>query len=170
MADNFNFTTGDTIVTDYLTEAERDQIVTQQASTEYTFEFHSGHLTGNPIYFRPDGNTDTSNMPKIDTRNKSAGDYNTIGKLANSGKLRRALSPKAQTEILTIIKNDWPRLQILAERFWSNTKAPAPVVAVAQQNTTPCSFAHCNGAVPLILDPHTSKRQKAACDTCYSYQ
>lgn len=61
MPDNFTFTAGDAIVTRYLTGTEIGQIVTQQVSTEYTFEFHGGHTTGYPIYIRPNGNTDGSN-------------------------------------------------------------------------------------------------------------
>lgn len=170
MPDNFTFTAGDNIVTTYLTANEIQQIQTQQASNDYTFEFHPGHGTGYPIYIRPNGNTDNSNIPKIDTRNKSAADYNTINKIANSGKLTSALGNNAQTEILNIIRTDWARLQSLARRYWENDPVPAPVLIVPQQNTIPCKFPHCTGTVPLILDPHSNKRQTAACDTCYTFQ
>lgn len=171
MPDNFTFTAGDAIVTRYLTGTEIGQIVTQQVSTEYTFEFHGGHTTGYPIYIRPNGNTDGSNIPKIDTRNKAATDYNTIQKIANSGKLTASLNQTTQTEILNIIRTDWLRLQNLANRYWTNSPVPVPVpVPVVVQSTIPCSFTGCGGTVPLLLDAITKKRKKAACDTCFTFQ
>lgn len=118
MAMNFCFQQTDTIVLDYLKGGEISAVTQWQQNTEYTFEFHFGHDTGNPVYVRPNHNTDTSNLPKIDTKNKYAHQYTSIDDLANGGKLKRDLSPTAQNDIITILQNSWDAFQTLATRFW----------------------------------------------------
>jgi hypothetical protein len=113
----FRFEADDEIIVAYLPANTRANVTHWQTSDEYNFEFHSGHLTGNPIYIRPDGNRDGSNVPKFDTLNKNASDYSTIGSFANSGKLD-GLSNRAKNDILAIISNNWAALQALANNYW----------------------------------------------------
>jgi hypothetical protein len=61
---NFCFQSNDVMVLDYLSGGETTAVKRWQKSLEYTFEFHFGHDTGNPVYIRPNHNTDTSNLPK----------------------------------------------------------------------------------------------------------
>lgn len=118
---NYEFKAGDPMIIGHLRAPEIADINTWQVNTEYTLEFHQGHATGYPIYIRPNGCGDTSNIPKIDTRNKFATDYNTIGKIANSEKLG-GLSNGAKTEILAIIANEWAVLQKLSQRIWDGER------------------------------------------------
>lgn len=117
MAVLFKFKADDPIIQGYLPSNVRNAITIWQSSDEYDFEFHSGHLTGNPIYIRPAGNRDTSNVPKFDTQNKSASDYTAISSFANGEKLT-GLSTRAKNEILNIIQNNWAALSALARNYW----------------------------------------------------
>ncbi len=118
MPDTFTFTKTDPLVQEYLTAEEIQTITTEQTSDAYVFEFHEGHDTGNPIYVRPDGNTDKSNLPKFDTKNKTAADYPTVESLANGGKLRRDLKNKDQNDLMNVIQNDWALLSKMARGYW----------------------------------------------------
>jgi hypothetical protein len=100
-------------------------VTTWQTSDEFMFEFHPGHTTGYPIYIRPAGNTDSSNVPKIDTKNKFAYHYAAITDIANDGKLTSALSNTAQTELLAIIQAEWASLVTLARRYWEDSPVTA---------------------------------------------
>jgi len=115
---NYTFTEDDEVVIGNLKETERNGINTWQTSDDYTFEFHLGHGTGYPIYIRPEGNTDTSNLPKFDTKNKYAHNYSNIQSFANSGKLQNELSQKAQTDLLAVIRDNWDLLQTSSKRMW----------------------------------------------------
>lgn len=117
MAILFRFDAEDEIVVAYLAAGVRHNIARWQTNDEYNFEFHTGHLTGNPIYIRPDGNTDSANVPKFDTLNHQAGDYAEIKSFANFEKLGR-LSTRAKTDILAIISQNWAALQTLARNYW----------------------------------------------------
>jgi|GEM_PF-4634008 len=120
MATLFKLQAGDPVVKAYVSAGILGAIRIWQTSEEYDFELHSGHLTGYPIYIRPDGNRDTSNISKFDTLNKTATDYPSIESLANGEKLAR-LSIRAKNEILFIILNDWTALSELARNYWDNT-------------------------------------------------
>lgn len=170
MPDNFTYTANDNIVRTFLSSNDRDQITTEQVSNAYTFEFHGGHTTGYPIYIRADGDNSTSNLPKFDTRNKSAGDYNTINKFANSIKLRNHLNQNVQAEILNIVRNEWRRLQTLAANYWTDNRPSQPIQVVEGPNTMPCKFDHCGGKVPLVINQFTQKREKQKCAVCYTVQ
>jgi hypothetical protein len=166
-ADLFSFKATDPIVTKYLNATERAAVALCQTSTEYEFEFHTGHDTGNPIYVRPDGNTDKKNLPKFDTKNKTAASYHarnttsvSVNTLANGGKLASALGSAAQLEIETLISASWASLALLATRFWTDTLAPAVVVAATDKA---CKATGCAGRVPITSS-------KSACDTCFAYQ
>lgn len=119
--ENWTWDNTDQFVQDYLTGGEIAGVAHWQASGDYTFEFHGGHTTGYPIYIRPTGNTDHSNIPKVDTKNVYVGTYNTIADIANDGKLTAALSIAAQAELIAIITNEWATLKTLAERFWTDS-------------------------------------------------
>lgn len=124
---NFNFTANDAVVTALLTPAEIEECERWQTYLDaYTFEFHPLHQTGYPIYFRPDGNTDSSNIPKIDTKNIANGGtkYNLVTKIANPRKLTDALNQRQLDEILSIIKDSWDTLKIMAQRYWTKTDPP----------------------------------------------
>lgn len=127
---NFNFTRNDAVVTALLTADEIAECATWQTHNDaYTFEFHPMHTTGYPIYFRPDGNTDGANIPKIDTKNIADGGakYNIVTKIANPRKLTDALNQRQIEEILAIIKNSWATLQLMARRYWTKTDPPATI-------------------------------------------
>lgn len=124
MATNFYFTKNDKIVTTYLTVSEIESVTHWQSSFGYTFEFHDGHPTGNPIYFRPDKNDDTKSMPKIDTKNVLHGLY---GNIANEEKLTKGKNKVSKSDvddITNLITNEWATLKTFAQRYWSGTKAP----------------------------------------------
>ncbi len=98
-------------------------ITLAQTSQNFVFEFHGGHITGNPIYVRVVGNKDNSNVPKFDTKNKVAASYTTYSSLANAGKLDQAKKDKdlKQTdlaEIGTLINRNWAFLQELARIYY----------------------------------------------------
>ncbi|MEL6999428.1 MAG: hypothetical protein AAFP68_14285 [Pseudomonadota bacterium] len=130
--ENWTWDNTDQFVLDYLTGGEIGAVGDWQASGEYTFEFHGGHTTGYPIYIRPTGNTDHSNIPKVDTKNVYAGTYNTITDIANDGTLTAALSNNAQADLIAIIQNEWATLKTLAERFW--TDSPVNVARPSAQD------------------------------------
>src|SRR6266481_9312768 len=109
---NFCFQPNDKTVQDYLAVGEVSAVV-WQTSEEYTFEFHFGHETGNPVYIRPKRNEDQSNLPKIDTKNKVKFQYKSIDKISNGLKLKQQLSPKAQTDIINVLQNSWDKFQLL---------------------------------------------------------
>ncbi len=162
----FPFQANNDLVQKYLNQIERKDVTTWQKSDEWVFEFHTGHKTGNPIYVRPKGNKDTSNLPKFDTTNKEASDYSACSKLANGGKLiqqqkKGGLSKKDQEELESIITDSWDALSLLAKRYWSGTEAPAVDV---QPTTKDCKDPNCQGQVPIV------KSGKAACPVCYQYQ
>lgn len=118
MPDTFTFKKTNPMVVRYLTQPEIATITTEQASDAYVFEFHEGHDTGNPIYVRPDGNKDKSNLPKFDTKNKTASDYRTVGSLANGGKLETALKTRDKTDLINVIQNNWALLSKIASGYW----------------------------------------------------
>jgi hypothetical protein len=168
---NFKFQDNDAVVMDYLTAEEVKAVKTWQNSEEYTFEFHDGHDTGNPIYIRPTDNTDSSNLPKMDTKNKSASSYKQITSLANGAKLNAALKSKAKTEILAIIANEWDSLSVLADRYW-NPKGKVYVSAAESAATrTERVCGSCttrfDGAVSLS---GPNKLGKYQCSECYSWE
>lgn len=121
MAVVFRFTADDAVVNGYITSTLRDVITTWQEEDDYVFELHSGHLTGYPIYIRPDLYASAkSNIPKFDTLNKTAASYNTIKKFANDDKLEK-LPLRSQNEILQIVKDNWTALCELAQNYWNST-------------------------------------------------
>jgi hypothetical protein len=117
----FKFQEDDPIVTNYVPATTRAAITTWQAREDYDFELHSGHLTGYPIYVRAElWARATSNIPKFDTLNKSASDYDAITKFANEDKLSQLSNP-AKTDLLRVIRDNWVALSELAQNFWNGT-------------------------------------------------
>ena len=99
------------------------QIVLQQVSDNFSFEFHGGHETGNPVYVRVEGNKDKSNVPKFDTLNKTAQNYPSYSDLANSGKLDQAKKDKNLTnadlnEITQLITQNFAFFQAIAAAYY----------------------------------------------------
>jgi len=166
MADVFRFSSTDTLIAARLSITEIAAVTVWQSSYDYDFEFHNGHPTGYPIYVRPSGNTDTSNIPKFDTLNKSATNYNAISKFANHTKLTSALRNTAQQDILNVISNNWATLSLLATRWWTNQMAPVIVVPVVVPVATvkTCDVPNCGGQVTIVSSG------KSPCDTCWKYQ
>jgi hypothetical protein len=117
--DNFTFTAQDPLVTTYLTATEIKAVKYWQQSGAYELEFHDGHSIGRPIYVRPVGNTDRSNVPKLDTLNKSASDYPSVSSLANGMKLRKELKNRDQADLEAVISKSWDSLALLAQRYWT---------------------------------------------------
>ena len=132
---NFRFDRNDPIVAYYLDQADLDAIRNWQTQTGYTFEFHEMHDTGNPIYFRPDGNTATASMAKIDTKNIAdpALHYRNsrnpsqlwIENIANYAVISK-LGTARINELATILTREWRYIQKLADRKWSGWRKPAP--------------------------------------------
>jgi hypothetical protein len=132
---NFRFQRNDPVVTYYLDEADLNSIQHWQTQLGYTFEFHEMHDTGNPIYFRPDGNTANSSMAKIDTKNipdpalhyKNARSPNQawIENIANFSVISRLGAPRIN-ELASILSHEWRFIQKLADRRWSGWKKPTP--------------------------------------------
>lgn len=120
-AEKFKFQQNDPVLQQYLSATERGNIAQWQANTEYDFEFHFGHLTGNPVYIRPDAcEDDTSRIPKFDTINSNSGMYNTITKFRNHAKLTSNLSNTAQTEIVQLVGANWASFVLLAQRYYKD--------------------------------------------------
>lgn len=119
MAVLFRFESDDPIVKGYLSTVRLNAITTWQTTDEFSLEFHSGHLTGFPIYVRPATNRDSSNVPKMDTLNHQASDYAEIAGFANAGKLA-GLSTAAKNNLLAIVAQNWAALQELAANYWQN--------------------------------------------------
>lgn len=172
MPDNFEFKDASAFVRTYLNTAERANVQRWQTQDGYTFEFHGGHTTGNPIYFRIDDNGDKSNLPKVDTKDKAFSDYFgsaggrrttsvSVAAFANGGKLLKGLPSAAQTDIEQIVTRSWPSLQLLADRYHSGTDAPADPPAAETHKT--CGLGGCVGQVPIVLSG------KAMCETCYQF-
>ena len=152
--------------------AERREVAVWQKVDTYTFEFHEGHGTGNPIYIRPNGNEDTKNLPKFDTLNKSPSHF-YLGKgtavkvvtFANGSKLT-ALPAPTQADIEAVVAGSWPSLQLMAQRRWDGEKAPADPVVKAAPKNKPCSTPKCRGKVPVKAAPQGGKVPKFPCPTC----
>jgi len=120
MPDTFRAVATDQLVIRY---NRGNLIALAQVSTNYVFEFHGGHETGNPVYVRVDGNKDSSNVPKFDTKNKTAASYTSYSKLANSGKLDQAkkdkdLTSADLTEITNLIVHNFAFFQQLASDYY----------------------------------------------------
>jgi hypothetical protein len=140
---NFRFVKTDPIVAYYLDDSDLTSIVRWQTQYNYTFEFHEMHDTGNPIYIRPDGNTDDSNMTKIDTRNipnpalhyrnKAKPNQPWIENIPNYSVISR-LGAARISEITSIVAGEWKYLQKLAERKWTNWKKPMSMMERAIQS------------------------------------
>ncbi|MDR3773738.1 MAG: hypothetical protein P4L26_10350 [Terracidiphilus sp.] len=130
---NFRFERNDPIVAYFLDEADLTAITHWQTQIGYTFEFHEMHDIGNPIYIRPDGNTSTSSMTKIDTKNipDPALHYKNkmnikqpwIENIANYSVISKLGTAKIN-EIASIATHEWKYLQKLADRRWSGWKKP----------------------------------------------
>lgn len=117
----FRFEEDDPIVTNYIRGTARTAITSWQTRDDYDFELHSGHLTGYPIYIRAElWARVTSNIPKFDTLNKSADDYNAISKFANSDKLDKLPLP-SKNEIIRLLSDNWDAFQELALNYWNET-------------------------------------------------
>lgn len=121
MAVQFRFEADNPVVTGFITATLRGAITTWQTRDDYVFELHDGHLTGYPIYIRPDVCArDKSNIPKFDTLNKTAANYTTIKSFANDDKLDKLPLP-SKTEVLAIIAANWVALTELAQNYWNGT-------------------------------------------------
>ncbi|MEM7683379.1 MAG: hypothetical protein AAF293_01045 [Pseudomonadota bacterium] len=118
--ENWLWDSNDDMVRDFLTGGEIASVKKWQTSGEFTFEFHGGHTTGDPVYVRPTGNTDNSNIPKFDTAEKFAHQYGTMFDFANDGKLRAALSGPAQDELLGLLRDEWDTIKLVATRYWND--------------------------------------------------
>ncbi|MCB9529968.1 MAG: hypothetical protein H6701_16540 [Myxococcales bacterium] len=161
MPDLFEFKANDPIVTRYLTQTERSQVTRWQTTTGWKFEFHGGHTTGQPVYVRPDGNRDNSNLPKMDTLNKSANDYLIIDRFANGNKLKTGLGNPQKTDLLAVVAASFNWLALISDRY-HNGVVPQQQVQVQQQQTKICTA--CQGVMPFY-----GKGIKSQCPTCYAY-
>ena len=139
---NFRFEKTDPIVVYFLDEEDLEAIKHWQTQTGYTFEFHEMHDIGNPIYIRPDGNTSTSSMTKIDTRkipdpalhyqNKKNLKQPWIESIANFSVISKLGAPRLN-EIVTIMTKEWKYIQKLCDRRWSGWKKPAPPMSLIER-------------------------------------
>ena len=120
----FRFDENDSVLQGYLSSVRLTAVTTWQTSHEFSFEFHSGHTTGHPIYVRPATNRDSSNVPKMDTINHSASDYDSTAKFANGEKLS-VLSNPAKANLLAIVEQNWDALKELATNYWTNSPVTA---------------------------------------------
>lgn len=117
----FKFLEDDPVVTGYISAETLATVIRWQARDDYDFEMHSGHLTGYPIYVRTvQYARATANIPKFDTRNKSAEDYKTIDDFANSDKLDTLPLP-SKNEILALVRDNWDAFAELAQNYWNDT-------------------------------------------------
>ena len=103
----FKLEVNEPIVAYYLNKSGRAGLARTQICDEFDFEFHSMHPTGCPVYIRMVGNTDTKNMTKFDTKNKTGPQY------VNSGKLD--LSTGDLEELGLLIRDNWEFLSYMAK-------------------------------------------------------
>ena len=169
MAELFVFADTDPIVRRYMNTAERARVRTWQpagTSTLWKLELHTGHLTGDPVYIRLDGNKDKENVPKVDTLNHTADEYLTWENIANHQKLRAELTDTEQTVLQNFLVAAFSHLQLIGFRFANNKVAPAdppPPVVVQQAATRPCTATKgCKGTVPNF-------KGKGPCSKCFKY-
>jgi hypothetical protein len=165
----FRLEDNDPTVRRYLNTAERRMVgAWQQPGTTWSLELHSGHLTGEPIYIRTDGNTDGGNVPKVDTRNHTANEYQEMGAIANYQKLRKELTETEIVALLTFIRTNWQSLSLIAHRYANNLTAPPdpqPRTPPPQRAATkPCNVPNCGGVVQNVTSG------KAPCSICWKYQ
>jgi len=138
---NWHFKQTDDLVKYYLDQADINAVRRWQTLDGYTFEFHEGHETGNPIYIRPDGNTSQQSMPKVDTKNivNPALHYKNSKKpndpwlenIANYEVLSASLTTQQLAEIAAIFVDNWSALQKVADRRWNNYKPAGQGVQAA---------------------------------------
>jgi hypothetical protein len=129
----------------------------------WSLELHPGHLTGEPFYIRMQGNTDNGNVPKVDTLNHTAIEYNQMGAIANYQKLRKGLTETQITVLLTFIRTNWVSLTLIAHRYANGQVAPPDPIPMAL--TKPCTkTVGCNGVVQNVTSG------KAPCSVCYQFQ
>lgn len=161
MPDLFEFKANDQLVQRYLSPQERQQVTRWQTTTGRKFEFHGGHTTGYPVYVRPDTNNDTSNLPKMDTRNKGPNDYRLLDRFANGNKLKTQLSNPAKTDLLAIVEHSFATLALISTRYHEGT---LPVIVVQNVQPITKSCPACQTAMPFL-----GKGIKSQCPACYGY-
>jgi hypothetical protein len=119
MADKFKFEKNDSIVKKYLSKDQIDAVTEWQTTETFDFELHVGHITGLPIYIRPEGNIDQAKLPKFDTKNKSASNYAQISNFANSEKLEGSpLKAAGRAQLLSLVKNNWDCFSTIPKKFY----------------------------------------------------
>jgi len=165
----FRFEENNPTLRRYLNTAERAEVDHWQTpNMTWSIELHPMHLTGNPFYIRLFGNTDSGNVPKVDTRNKTASQYGDITKIANNAKLRNkgGLNTVEQGLLITFISNNWDHLSLIAQRYADGELAPPdPPPPTPRATTKPCTVTpQCTGTVPVVTSG------KAACNVCYQFQ
>jgi hypothetical protein len=162
----FRFENDNLTLRNYLNTAERARVRSwQPGGSRWSIELHSGHPQGQPFYIRLDGNTDSENVPKADTLNHLASEFNVISGFKNWEKLKAGLSSTAQTALLLFVRQNWDLLTLIAQRYWTNTVAPPdPLPPTPRAATKPCNVPNCTGVVQNVTSG------KAACSVCWTYQ
>jgi hypothetical protein len=175
MATLWKLKANDQIVLRYLNTAERGRVTAwQQDGWPWDLEFHTGHDTGDPIYIRVTGNTDGTNVPKVDTKTITATELATdlsavknYQKLAGGkikGKPYAALLTTGQQSTLRVfLQTQLPHLKIIGRRYWNAEAVPPDPIVTIVAPTRPCAgTTDCAGLVP-------NTKGKSSCPVCFQY-
>lgn len=120
---NFNWVASDATLANELSSQDRLSIKVQQKRVaDWTFEFHEGHITGNPVYIRPAGCKVKSNLTKMDTKNIPLSTYLvkekfSFNKLANPEHVI-SLQKAIKDDMDDVITANYGLLQTAAKNYY----------------------------------------------------
>lgn len=101
----------DLTVSYYLNKMGQRALASTQSSDLYDFEFHPMHTTGNPVYIRMADNDENSNVPKFDTKNKTAPEFVNAGKIT--------LTNTQFDQLRQLIGDNWNFLSYVADQVYN---------------------------------------------------
>jgi hypothetical protein len=110
--DVFNFTRIDPRIVADLTTTEINGVTTWQSETlPYEFEFHTMHTIGYPVYLRESAINLKSNLPKIDTKDKTATTFNVVNR-------EQINSQACLADFENVVRANFPLFQKLAKVYY----------------------------------------------------
>jgi hypothetical protein len=117
--DVFNFTRLDPRIVADLTIAEINGVTTWQSEAlDYKFEFHTMHTIGYPVYLREGAINLRSNLPKIDTKDKTATTFNVVNR-------DQINSRECLADFENVVAANFPLFQKLAKVYYDGKEVVA---------------------------------------------
>lgn len=112
MPETFKFERTNTRVVKHLSALEIGGVaVWQNTDLNYEFEFHNGHELGHPVYMREGAINLTSNLPKIDTLNRT---FDTV-RVVNEDQIN---SPACLADFTNVVRNNIALFQKLTKAYY----------------------------------------------------